>query len=85
MWCAALPDPAVQPPRLAFAIGKSVGSAVVRNRLRRRLRAISTTHAHVLDPGSYLIGVRPGIEQCTFEELTTMFLSLFDRPLPESR
>jgi len=85
LWCAALPDDAVQPPRLAFAIGKVVGSAVVRNRVRRRLRAIATANADVLAPGSYLIGVRPGVTQCTFEELTEMFRSLFDRQPAERR
>src|SRR5216683_8128406 len=29
-----------EPPRVAYAIGRKVGSAVERNRLRRRLRAI---------------------------------------------
>lgn len=35
-----LPSPtAPEPPRLAFAVPRSVGPAVVRNRLRRRVRA----------------------------------------------
>jgi ribonuclease P protein component len=29
------------PPRVAFAIGRRVGGAVVRNRLRRRLRELA--------------------------------------------
>jgi ribonuclease P protein component len=45
------------PPRLAFAIGRAVGPAVVRNRLRRQLRA----RARDLDlaPGAYLVHLSP--------------------------
>jgi ribonuclease P protein component len=48
---------AAGPPRLAFAIGRNVGPAVVRNRLRRQLRA----HARQLDlaPGAYLVNLSP--------------------------
>jgi ribonuclease P protein component len=55
----ALPDAtgAEVAPRLAFAIGRPVGPAVVRNRLRRQLRA----RARDLDlaPGAYLVHVSP--------------------------
>ena len=37
MWY--LPDDGDDPPRLACAVSRKVGSAVVRNRVRRRLRA----------------------------------------------
>lgn len=40
-------------PRVAFAIGRRVGSAVARNRLRRRLRAALAELE--LAPGSYLV------------------------------
>jgi ribonuclease P protein component len=55
-WAAA-PTP-VGPPRVAFAIGKAAGPAVVRNRMRRRLRAaLRTLQARqVLPAGTYLIG-----------------------------
>ena len=49
-------------PRVAFAVGRSVGPAVVRNRLRRRLRAL---WREALDttapppPGDYLIMTAP--------------------------
>ena len=44
---------------MAYAIGKRVGGAVVRNRLRRRLRSIVAELAPQLAPGAYLIGVAP--------------------------
>lgn len=41
---------------MAFSIGRSVGSAPVRNRIRRRLRAIARAQAGQLTPGWYLVG-----------------------------
>lgn len=54
-WSAPV-DPSA-PPRVAYAIGRRVGGAVVRNRLRRRLRMIVAEAAP--PPGDYLIGVAP--------------------------
>jgi len=54
-----LPSPAEGPPRLAFAIGRPVGTAVVRNRLRRRLRALFHELAPDLRPGTYLVSAGP--------------------------
>jgi ribonuclease P protein component len=79
LWCAALPDDTGGRPRIAYAIGKRVGTAVVRNRLRRRLKAIAEAHADLVHPGSYLIGARLGAAQCSYEELNAMFIRLFDQ------
>ncbi len=40
LWCSFVLDPDLVPPQVAFAIGRAVGPAVSRNRLRRRLRAV---------------------------------------------
>ena len=50
---------AAGPPRVAYAIGRPVGGAVVRNRLRRQLRALLAERAASLPPGAYLIGASP--------------------------
>ena len=42
-------------PAVAYAVGRQVGNAVERNRLRRRLRAGVQGLAHGLEPGSYLV------------------------------
>jgi ribonuclease P protein component len=63
-------DPA-EPPRVAYAIGRSVGHAVARNRLRRRLRASMTSLAPQLPPGAYLIGATPEASQLSFPDLQT--------------
>jgi len=74
LWCRYLDEPQAEPPRIAFAIGRTVGPAVVRNRLRRRLRALAADHARggetpLLAHGSLLIGARPSAAERSFEEL----------------
>lgn len=52
--------PRESPPRVAYALGKRVGDAPTRNRLRRRLRAVVRELENELVPGSaYLIAARP--------------------------
>ena len=45
-------------PRLGFAVGRNVGGAVVRNRIRRRVRAgfRELQRADALPAGAYLVG-----------------------------
>jgi ribonuclease P protein component len=53
----AVLDPDAPGPRVAYAINRTVGGAVDRNRVRRRLRAI--VRDAELAPGAYLISVAP--------------------------
>jgi ribonuclease P protein component len=54
-----LPEPGSNtPPRVAFAVGRRVGPAVARNRVRRQLRAIAAELAPDLEPGAYLLSYR---------------------------
>jgi ribonuclease P protein component len=64
-----VPDERAVPPRVAYALGRSVGSAPVRNRLRRRLRAAIHERAALLAPGSYLVGAGPGAVTMSPDEL----------------
>lgn len=62
-------DPAV-PPRVAYAVGKRVGPAVVRNRVRRRMRAAALAHRGALRPGGvYLFGAAPAAAAAPFAEI----------------
>jgi ribonuclease P protein component len=54
---------------VAYAISRAVGTAVVRNRLRRRLRALVATRGELLPPGTYLIGAAPGAAARSSSEL----------------
>lgn len=62
---------------MAYAIGRAVGPAVVRNRLRRRLRAAVRTSS--LPPGYYLIGARPTAADRSFEEVNVMLQHIVQR------
>jgi ribonuclease P protein component len=62
-------DPSV-PPRVAYAVGKRVGPAVVRNRVRRRLRSATLAHRRELQPGgAYLFGAGPAAASASFADL----------------
>lgn len=74
-----LPAAAGDAVRVSFAIGRHVGPAVVRNRVRRRLRALVS--GRVLPPGAYLIGARPGAAGASFAALGADLQSAFDRGL----
>ena len=64
-----LPEPGSdRPPRVAFAVGRRVGPAVARNRVRRRLRAAVAELAAHLEAGAYLVAYR-GTPAMPFAEL----------------
>lgn len=85
MWVRYLPRPGDEPTEVGFAIGRRIGTAVVRNRLRRRLRAILTEldRAGELPPGVYLVGATPGAEQATFDELSEQMMRAIRRVTAE--
>lgn len=64
--------PAV-PARVAFAINRKVGNAVVRNKVRRRLRAIVGELDRQADgglpAGTYLLTVRPEVTALPYRDL----------------
>lgn len=65
VWVAG---PATRPPRVAFAISRRVGPAVVRNKVRRRLRAVAAemASAGTLAPGDYLVAASPAAADASF-------------------
>jgi ribonuclease P protein component len=73
-----LPAPAgleAPPARVAFAINRKVGNAVVRNKVRRRLRAIlgeldrEAAADGGLPGGTYLLTVRPEVTSLSYRDL----------------
>lgn len=67
LWCTYVLDHLCNPPRIAFAIGRASGPAVVRNRIRRRLRHLLAMAD--LPGGLYLFGARPAAARRSFHEL----------------
>jgi ribonuclease P protein component len=63
------PGDPVEPPRVAYAIGKHVGGATERNRIRRRLREIVRNLERPLEPGAWLIGATPEVAKLSYGEL----------------
>jgi len=55
--------------RVAYAVGKRVGGAVVRNRLRRRLRAVVAEASGSLAPGAYLVVAGSEASGLPYEDL----------------
>ena len=72
-WLAPEPGDA-RPPMAGFAIGRSLGGAVQRNRIRRRLRAaLRELQAHGrLPAGSYLLGGRADLAQMPWSALVEL-------------
>jgi ribonuclease P protein component len=69
-----LPDAGLAPgapPRVACAVGKATGGAVVRNRIRRRLRsgALELRRADRLPDGTYLLAGSSAVADLAFDDL----------------
>jgi ribonuclease P protein component len=57
-------DEAAAPPRLGLAVPKSVGSAVVRNRVKRLLREVWRGMLDEIPPGrDFVLSARPGLAE----------------------
>lgn len=70
-WLAPEGAAAGSPPRVAFAVGRAAGGAVVRNRIRRRLRAglRDLLQRDALPAGTYLVGAGPAAATAPWAEL----------------
>ena len=66
--------------RAGFITSKRIGGAVVRNRVRRRLRDIVRTEQTRLRPGFWFVLIaRPAAARATFQELKDEWLRLAER------
>jgi len=65
--------------RVAFAVPRRVGTAVERNRYRRRMRAIASAVAASVPPGTYLVAVDQGVRDLRFQELEARMIEAMRR------
>lgn len=69
-------------PRVGFIVARNVGTAVVRNKVRRRLRHLVAQHLDRLPPGSLLVvRANPAAASARYEELAKDLESALDRLL----
>ncbi len=74
------------PPRVAYAVGRGTGSAVARNRVRRRLRAAVAACEGKLERGAaYLVSAGREALTMPFGELVDTLAELFEAARREAR
>ncbi len=74
---AVLRDPDATPFRFGLITGRKVGSAVERNRIRRRLREIIREHQGKIQPGWVLVTIgRWSAPKATYQQLEKDWLRL---------
>ena len=71
LWCSVLLDSSLSQPHVAYALGRATGPAVVRNRLRRQMRAAIDAAGTSVQPGWYLVGADAPATRLGFTELST--------------
>jgi len=68
-----------RPPRFGFTVTRKIGNAVVRNRIRRRLReAVRLAASHAEPATDYVLVARRAALTLHFERLVTDLMSGFD-------
>jgi ribonuclease P protein component len=69
-----------QPPRVGFVVSKAVGNAVVRNRTKRRLRAIMAGELSGIPAGvDVVVRAQPAAASVSFRELSEALKPLLDK------
>jgi ribonuclease P protein component len=63
--------------RIAYGVSRHTGGAVVRNRIRRRFRAVMTELS--LEPGLYMVRPRNGITEASFRAIRSDLLAVCTR------
>lgn len=64
-----LTDSSLQNAHVGYAIGRNVGGAVLRNRIRRQLRTLFDAKSDQLPAGWYLVGAQSRVGAMTWTDL----------------
>ena len=74
-----LDQPTWDRPHVAYAVNRTVGNAVQRNLLRRRMRAIVFEQSTELPTGAYLVRCSPGGPALEFNELRVVMSQALEK------
>ena len=66
-----LTDSSLKNAHVGYAIGRNVGGAVLRNRIRRQMRSLLEARSDQLPAGWYLVGAQPRVGTMSWAELGT--------------
>lgn len=66
-------------PKAGISVPNSVGKAVVRNKIRRRIRAVLQPLMPRVKPAQLVISVRKGAEEMTFAQIETTVTELLEK------
>jgi ribonuclease P protein component len=64
-----LTDSSLPGAHVGYAIGRNVGGAVLRNRIRRQLRSLLEAKSNQMPAGWYLVGVQPRVSAMSWTDL----------------
>jgi ribonuclease P protein component len=64
---------------IGFTASRKVGNAVVRNRCKRRLRALFAESCMLLGDGSYIFVAKASMNQASYETLKREFIYVLKR------
>jgi ribonuclease P protein component len=64
-----LTDSSLPGAHVGYAIGRNVGGAVLRNRIRRQLRSLLEARSSQMPAGWYLVGVQPRVSAMSWTDL----------------
>jgi ribonuclease P protein component len=64
-----LTDSSLTGAHVGYAIGRNVGGAVLRNRIRRQLRSLLEAKSSQMPAGWYLVGVQPRVSAMSWTDL----------------
>lgn len=67
-------------PRFGIAVGKKIGNAVTRNKVKRQVRMILTNNKNLFKNNKdYIIIVKKGVLSVSYEEMNNSLVSLIEK------